>query len=122
MASEKGPSAKLPHSKSAARSNSAPADVRSAEPVRDAWMHGKPLLFLGEGRQLWEAAGVPFEASEDPAWVGAGEADEAAWTRSRPRSPCTGTSIARYWPSRSDRPRALTCTRVGSRRRAVPER
>lgn len=78
MASEKGPSAKLPHSKSAARSNSAPADVRSAEPVRDAWMHGKPLLFLGEGRQLWEAAGVPFEASEDPAWVGAGEADEAA--------------------------------------------
>lgn len=34
MATEKGPSPQLPKSKSAARSNAAPADVRSAEPVR----------------------------------------------------------------------------------------
>ena len=36
MATQKGPAPQLPKSKSAARSNAAPNDVRSAEPVREA--------------------------------------------------------------------------------------
>ncbi|MGX9719994.1 catalase [Stenotrophomonas acidaminiphila] len=33
-------------------------DVRALEHIRDGYRHGKPLLFVGEGRQVWGAAGV----------------------------------------------------------------
>lgn len=33
-------------------------DVRALEHIRDGYRHGKPLLFVGEGRQVWDAAGV----------------------------------------------------------------
>ena len=53
-------------------------DMKAREHVRDAWMHGKPLLFLGEARQVWDAAGVPFEVEEDPGWLASAQADDAA--------------------------------------------
>ena len=34
------------------------ADARAMEHIRDAYRHGKPLLFLGEARAVWEAAGI----------------------------------------------------------------
>ncbi|SBV37556.1 Catalase HPII [uncultured Stenotrophomonas sp.] len=34
------------------------ADARALEHIRDAYRHGKPLLFMGEGRRVWDAAGV----------------------------------------------------------------
>ena len=150
MAAKKGQPPQLPKSKSAARSNSGPADARSAEPVRDedrvpveiedlatqrkhnadkpsehgregateppegehfepashdaagssvseanendktgpapgpgeehvrdAWIHGKPLLFVGEGREVWEAAGVPFEVEPDPEWIAGADTGDA---------------------------------------------
>jgi len=33
-------------------------DVRALEHIRDGYRHGKPLLFVGEGRQVWDAAGL----------------------------------------------------------------
>ena len=33
-------------------------DARALEHIRDGYRHGKPLLFVGEGRQVWDAAGV----------------------------------------------------------------
>jgi len=45
------------------------ADMKACEHVRDAWMHGKPLLFVGEARQVWEAASPGFPVDDDPAWI-----------------------------------------------------
>lgn len=54
------------------------ADMKACEHVRDAWIHGKPLLFVGEGRDVWEAAGVPFDVEPDPAWFASAQANGAA--------------------------------------------
>ncbi|WPU57627.1 catalase [Stenotrophomonas acidaminiphila] len=34
------------------------ADIRALEHIRDGYRHGKPLLFVGAGRQVWDAAGI----------------------------------------------------------------
>ncbi|WP_313316502.1 catalase [Stenotrophomonas sp.] len=44
------------------------ADVRALEHVRDAYRHGKPLLFVGEGRQVFKSAGIDHLA-KDPLLV-----------------------------------------------------
>lgn len=41
------------------------ADARALEHIRDAYRHGKPLLFLGEARAVWEATGIPG-GEDDP--------------------------------------------------------
>ena len=52
------------------------ADVRALEHLRDGYRHGKPLLFVGEGRQVWDATGVtPLD--NDPLLLFAGaDADD----------------------------------------------
>jgi len=40
------------------------ADIRALEHVRDAYRHGKPLLFVGEGRQVFKAAGIDHLAKD----------------------------------------------------------
>lgn len=54
------------------------ADMKAREHVRDAWMHGKALLFAGEARRVWEAVGVPHPVDNDPAVVTCDQADGAA--------------------------------------------
>jgi len=40
------------------------ADIRALEHVREAYRHGKPLLFVGEGRQVFKAAGIDHLAKD----------------------------------------------------------
>jgi len=54
------------------------ADMKAREHVRDAWMHGKALLFAGEARQVWEAVGVPHPVDNDPAVVTCDQVDDAS--------------------------------------------
>src|SRR5690606_22759271 len=54
------------------------ADMKVREHLRDAWMHGKPLLFVGEGREVWDAVGLPFEVESDPAWIASADAGDQA--------------------------------------------
>lgn len=51
-------------------------DARALEHVRDAYRHGKPLLFIGDAASVWEATGVAALA-DDPLLLFAGSADEA---------------------------------------------
>src|SRR5690554_4002832 len=62
----------------AAAADALAADMKAREHVRDAWMHGKALLFAGESRRVWEAAGVPHPVDNDPGVVACDAVDDAA--------------------------------------------
>ena len=47
-----------------AAANLLASDARALEHVRDAYRHGKPLLLVGEGSAVWEAAGIATTAGD----------------------------------------------------------
>ncbi len=60
-------------------------DVRALEHVRDAYRHGKPLLFVSEGRKVWDALGLAqVDVANDPGLVfaaGTGESELATFAQ-----------------------------------------
>lgn len=54
------------------------ADVRALEHLRDAYRHGKPLLLVGEGAQVWRATGLPEDEQDSGVIVADMLSSEAA--------------------------------------------